>query len=239
MAGFHWTCPVCGRDTTITDTYHHYDGDIFRIENAEGPHAVALHFVVCPNPKCKRFTFWVELWQVAYQSGQWQRTERVKHWRLIPPSDAKAFPDYVPQAIREDYAEACLIKNLSPKASATLARRCLQGMIRDFWKVKKRRLVDEINAIKNRVDPSTWRAIDAVRGIGNIGAHMEKDINLIVDVEPEEAAKLIELIEYLIKDWYINRHEREEAMKSIVQIGDTKKQAKTEQQSLQPQSTQS
>ena len=31
-----------------------------------------------------------------------------------------------------------------------------------------------------------WQAIDAVRSIGNIGAHMEKDINLIVDVDPEE-----------------------------------------------------
>jgi len=37
------------------------------------------------------------------------------------------------------------------------------------------------------VDPLTWEAIDAVRKLGNIGAHMEKDINVIVDVDPEEA----------------------------------------------------
>ncbi|MCP1830281.1 hypothetical protein ACVIHH_005106 [Bradyrhizobium sp. USDA 4518] len=33
-------------------------------------------------------------------------------------------------------------------------------------------------------------AIDAVRIVGNIGAHMEKDVNLIVDIEPGEAQML-------------------------------------------------
>lgn len=194
MAGFNWTCPVCGRDTTITDTYHHSDGDVLRVDNADGPHVATFNFVVCPNPKCKRFTFTVTLWKAAFKNSQWQRESLVKSWRLIPPSEAKVFPDYIPPAVRQDYEEACLIKSLSPKASATLARRCLQGMIRNFWGIKKRRLVDEITAIKNRVDRSTWQAIDAVRNIGNIGAHMEKEINLIIDVEPEEATKLIELL---------------------------------------------
>ena len=72
------------------------------------------------------------------------------------------------------------IRDLSPKASATLARRALQGMIRDYWKVSKGRLIDEIDAIKEKVDPITWKAIDAIRRIGNIGAHMEKDINVII-----------------------------------------------------------
>jgi hypothetical protein len=40
-------------------------------------------------------------------------------------------------------------------------------------------------------------AIDIVRNIGNIGAHMEADINVIVDVDPDEAQTLIELIETL------------------------------------------
>ncbi|WP_372445280.1 hypothetical protein [Clostridium estertheticum] len=44
------------------------------------------------------------------------------------------------------------------------------------------------------MDPLTWEAIDAVRTIGNIGAHMEKDINQIVDVESSEAALLIETL---------------------------------------------
>gem|GEM_PF-3019389 len=108
----------------------------------------------------------------------------VNHWRLIPPSNAKVFPDYIPKPLIDDYTEACLIKDASPKASATLSRRCLQGIIRDFWEVKPARLVDEIEAIKDKTDHLTWEAIDTVRKVGNIGAHMEKDINLIVEVDP-------------------------------------------------------
>ena len=41
------------------------------------------------------------------------------------------------------------------------------------------------------MDADAWGAIEAVRSVGNIGAHMENDINVIVDVEPEEAKLLI------------------------------------------------
>ena len=98
-------------------------------------------------------------------------------WPLRPQSSAKAFPAaIIPQVLINDYEEACSIKNLSPKASATLSRRCIQGIIRDFWKITKSRLLDEINELEGKIDAQTWQAIDAVRSVGNIGAHMEKDI---------------------------------------------------------------
>jgi hypothetical protein len=147
-------------------------------------------------------------------------------WDLIPPSRAKAFPDYIPKPILEDYNEACLIVDLSPKASATLSRRCLQGIIRDYWTVKPGRLVDEIEAIKDKVDPDTWEAIDSVRRVGNIGAHMEAVINLIVDVEPNEAALLIGLIENLLKDWYVAREERKNRLQQIKSMADQKDAAR-------------
>ena len=131
----------------------------------------------------------------------------------------KMMPDYVPGAVIADYKEACLIAALSPKASATLARRCLQGMIRDFWKVKPGRLIDEIAAIKEHVDADAWEAIEAVRSVGNIGAHMENDIDVIVDVEPEEAKLLIGLIESLVDEWYISRHERKSRFSRLADVG--------------------
>jgi len=142
--------------------------------------------------------------------------KKLQEWSLIPPSASKHFPDYVPQAIREDYGEACLIRDLSPKASATLSRRCLQGILRDFWKVKPGRLVDEIEQVKDKIDPITWDAIEAVRKLGNIGAHMEKDINVIVDVDPEEATLLIGLVETLLKEWYVAREERKARMTAVI-----------------------
>ena len=99
-------------------------------------------------------------------------------------------------------------------------------MIRDFFGIRKDRLIDEINAIQDKTDPLTWQAIDAVRKIGNIGAHMEKDVNLVIDVEPEEAAELIALIELLVKDWYIHRHERQEQLNRIVSIAKGKEAKK-------------
>ena len=95
-------------------------------------------------------------------------------------------------------------------------------MIRDFWHISKRRLKDEVDALEEKVDPQTWDAIDSVRRIGNIGAHMEADINVIVDVDPDEAALLIGLIETLLADWYIARHNRQERMSKIKAISEEK-----------------
>jgi hypothetical protein len=103
-------------------------------------------------------------------------------------------------------------------------------MIRDFWKISKARLVDEIKELQSHIDSTTWDAIDAVRSVGNIGAHMEKDINVIVDVEPEEAQLLIGLIELLIKEWYVARHDREQRVAAISALA----QQKAAQKKLTP-----
>lgn len=152
---------------------------------------------------------------------------------LYPASRARTYRNYVPAPIHEDYEEARAIEQASPKAAATLARRALQGMIRDFWRVTgQRTLWDEIEALKDNpgISHETWEAIDAVRKVGNIGAHMERDINVIVDVEPHEAAALIELIEMLIEEWYVARHQRAEILVRVKEIGDAKDAAITSAQ---------
>jgi hypothetical protein len=222
-----WTCPFCNQNATLTGSNisghaHRFDND-----NKYGNQVVVTRVNVCPNAECREFTLIAALYE-ADINWQYSSANPKQLWQLIPSSTAKVFPDYVPHAILADYYEACLIRDLSPKASATLSRRCLQGIIRDYWKVSKARLVDEIEAIKDKVDPLTWQAIDAVRHIGNIGAHMEKDINLIIDVDPQEAGLLIGLIEMLIKDWYIVRHEREEQLRAVVKLSDDKKQSKSQ-----------
>ncbi|MFN6266942.1 MAG: DUF4145 domain-containing protein [Alphaproteobacteria bacterium] len=175
-------------------------------------------FHVCPNSECRKFTLWATLYESSFDivRGREEVIETLQSWRLMPASSRRNFPDYIPEAIRADYGEACAIKGLSPKASATLARRCLQGMLRDYWKVKPGRLVNEINQIQEKVDPLAWAAIEAVRKLGNIGAHMEKDIDVIVDVDPNEAELLIGLIERLLEDWYITREKRRTSMTALI-----------------------
>ena len=58
---------------------------------------------------------------------------------IYPASFAVQFPEYVPVQIRSDYEEAYAILSISPKASATLSRRCLQGMIHDFWDIHEKK----------------------------------------------------------------------------------------------------
>ena len=102
-------------------------------------------------------------------------------------------------------------------------------MIRDFWGINKKRLVDEINDLKGKVEQEIWEAIDAVRAIGNIGAHMENDVNLIVDVEPEEAGRLIWLIELLMKEWYVHREERRVGLEEAKKLAEEKKLQRQQQ----------
>lgn len=229
MKVFDWICPFCGRWATITDESVHNASTEFTIENSEGPRQLRSVFIVCPNPNCKKFTLNVFLYEI-----KWEERIRVnkpvqllRKWQLIPASKAQSYPDYIPKAIIDDYNEACLIVDLSPKASGTLSRRCLQGILRDFWKVKPGRLVDEIEQIKDKTDPLTWSAIDTVRKVGNIGAHMEEDINIIVDVEPNEAELLIGLIETLLKDWYIAREDRKAQLQKIAALSSKKDAAKS------------
>jgi hypothetical protein len=183
---------------------------------------------VCPNQICREYIVDAVLHKTEPSSDVTGRPyyqivqPALLEWRLRPKSKAKPFPAYIPAPIRTDYEEACLILTDSPKASATLSRRCLQGIIRDFWDISKDRLIDEIRDLKGKVDGATWSAIDAVRSIGNIGAHMEKDINLIIDVDPGEAEVLIRLLETLFDDWYVTRHERDEQMQQIVAIAQSK-----------------
>jgi len=220
-------CPFCNRHATITHENRHSNVTFLTIDNAEGAKALISSFVVCPNPECRKFTANVALCEAGRDARQnMQPASHIRTWSLIPSSRAQPFPSYIPKAILDDYNEACLIRDLSPKASATLARRCLQGIIRDFWQVKPGRLVDEIAVIKDKIDPLTWQAIEAVRKVGNIGAHMESDIDLIVEVEPNEAGLLIELIEVLLKDWHIARENKKAHLSALVQLAADKENEK-------------
>lgn len=164
-------------------------------------------------PKCKEITI-----DIVGEGSQFEN----QTMHFYPQSLAKKFPDYIPDSIRNDYEEAYAILELSPKASATLSRRCLQGMVRDFWKVSGSSLFSELDQISDRVEPSTVPVLSALRQLGNIGAHPEKDVNLIVEVTSDEAKQLLRFIELLMKDWYISKHEKEELLKDILEINNSK-----------------
>lgn len=227
MTSLNDTCPYCQHRMTLQDANLQTTVVPLQFSKEQVKHGrtgLQVFSYACPNESCKELVikvYWNHL--VINQFGYPQLKELIFAWQLRPESSAKPQPDYIPSQLVEDYYEACKIRDLSPKASATLSRRCLQGMIRDFWRVKdKHNLRQEIEAIKEKLDTATWEAIDTVRNLGNIGAHMEKDTDLIISVDPEEAQLLLRLIETLFEEWYIAKHDREQRMQRLRQLGQKK-----------------
>jgi hypothetical protein len=233
---FRWTCPNCGHPQIVTDSNYFEKQEAIKTPPAEfGDTAVVVSSVTCQNTDCAKMTPRVGLFQridFAQHQGYFQLGNPVNQWELLPESNAKPQPDYIPKQLVSDYTEACRIRDLSPKASATLARRCLQGMIRDFCKISRKTLDQEIRALRasledgtapRGVTPESVDGIDHVRSVGNIGAHMEADVDLIVDIEPGEAQMLIELIETLFDEWYIAQRKREQRFAGVKALAEAKK----------------
>lgn len=238
----NWTCPYCNHAQTVVDKrWFEHQKPIQVGGTVEGNVSTCTVAIGCANPECNKMTviFSIRPDQHRFNTNydvDWDNDTAIYLRRALPSNDAKPQPDYIPKPIVEDYVEACSILEDSPKAAATLARRCIQGMIRDFAKISKSRLIDEINALRDTLNEGTAlpgvtietvEAIDHLRSIGNIGAHMEKDIDLIVPVDPGEAQALIELIEMLFDEWYVARHRRRERLSSISKIGEDKKRIRS------------
>ncbi|MGO8172720.1 DUF4145 domain-containing protein [Rhizobium ruizarguesonis] len=230
----HWLCPFCNHHQLVTRDNRDSTFSKFDIgESMYGETGLFYSAIRCVNSDCNEVEISAQFVKAQHRpNGRWAIAESIQRWQLRPSGFSKVQPTYIPAALREDYFEACSIRDTSPKAAATLARRCLQGMIRDFCGISKGRLVDEIKELEQSleagtaprgVEPETVEAIDAVRDIGNIGAHMEKDINFIIDVDPGEAQALIELIEMLFDEWYVARYKREQRLAAVKAIANEKK----------------
>jgi hypothetical protein len=132
--------------------------------------------------------------------------------RLVEPKSVLRSPvsGEVPVHLAEDYREACLVLADSPKASAALARRCLQGILHDRG-IKERDLSKEIDALLAASDPSLVipeslrTTIDAIRNFGNFSAHpvTDKTTLQVIAVEPHEAEWCLDLIEELFEHFYV------------------------------------
>lgn len=99
-------------------------------------------------------------------------------------------------------------------------------MVRDFWGVVKPRLHDELVAIREKCDPGIYEAMMAVKSIGNIGAHPEQDISLIVDIEAGEAEALLDLLHVLDQEWYVARADRLARIERVKALSSEKSSAR-------------
>ena len=209
-----YICPFCGHAQAYSRSHDRVSNGTYSnigpipVEYQES--SFIIHTFKCSNSSCQK----ISVTAINRTTG--------KQIDLVPQVTMRHYPEYIPEQIRQDYEEANMILEASPKAAATLLRRCLQGMIHDYWEIHEKNLNAEITSLKDKVPPAQWKALDALRKVGNIGAHMEKDVNLIIDIEPGEAKKLLKLIELLFEKWYIARHDEEALLSDIVEIADEK-----------------
>ena len=206
-------CPYCQTPIPLFDATQSKHHVYFSTNMHNSVHQNSMDIEIIHCPTCGNETA-----RAIGCTGLFSQVNRM----IYPPCICNHYPDYIPLQIRQDYEEASAILHDSPKSAATLARRCLQGMIRDFWGISDNRLVDAIQKLKDTVPVPQWQAIDSIRSLGNIGAHMEKDVNLIIDIDEGEAQQLINLIELLIKQWYLDRHDADELCKNVTAINQQK-----------------
>ena len=140
--------------------------------------------------------------------------------RLIEPKGAgrpRASAE-VPAELAEDYNEACLVLEDSPKASAALSRRCLQGLLRaqGFTQHDLAKAIDAVLA-SGKLPSGLAHNVDAIRNIGNFAAHPMKDTNsgAILPVEPHEAEWNLDVLEGLF-DYYYVQPARDAARKAAL-----------------------
>ncbi len=213
-----YVCPFCGHTQAYANSHDSVENGFYRncspIPEKYQESSFEIYTLACNNSSCKRISVTAI-----------NRTTK-KQIDIVPQVTMKHYPEYIPEQIRRDYEEANMILEASPKAAATLLRRCLQGMIHDYWEIHEKNLNAEITALKDKVSPTQWKALDGLRKIGNIGAHMENDVNLIIEIEPDEAKKLLKLIELLFEKWYIARHDEEMLLADIAEISDEKTAAR-------------
>lgn len=243
MGVFNWECPHCSQPVTMSDADVQTGLESINIRTAAVDEKIGLvwNAYKCPNPRCHKFTLDVDAGFGAYVDvpNSYRRVKLARNTdgRLLNPVGIGSFrfsprvgkplSDFVALVVKADYEEACLIKDLSPKAAATLCRRALQGMIRDFWKISKNQLWEELLAIKDMCDPDIYDAMTSLKAIGNIGAHPERDINLVVDVDEGEVESLLELIHLLDKEWYVARQTKASRLAAVVSIANAKQAMKS------------
>ncbi|MFZ5353442.1 MAG: DUF4145 domain-containing protein [Bacillota bacterium] len=139
---------------------------------------------ICTCEKCKKHSIWI------YQNNQVVRMV----YPLVCTAPL-ASPD-MPKDCINDYNEARNIFTFSPKASAALLRLVLQKLCINLGEEGKHLNTDIANLIKNGLPPSTQKAFDIVRVVGNNAVHPGE---ICIDDNEEIAFMLFKLINIIVE----------------------------------------
>lgn len=160
-----------------------------------------LYVVKCPF--CLNIVVSKQIFHRNTSGGYKQLDEGI----IMPLSTGRApVPKEVPDNIANDYTEACLVFPFSAKASAALARRCLQSILTEEANTNSKNLSGQIDEVLDDLPTYISKSLDAIREIGNFAAHQQKstETGLILDVEPGEAEWTLDILELLFDHYYVS-----------------------------------
>ena len=225
--GYDWECPYCGliQPLQINNNFKNDKVSITRTHKYE--YVGKICSMKCVNSKCKEISLYYGLFKTTFLYEDFgelvdSSSVLIKSWRLLPDSIAKNQPNCIPKYIRTEYEKACKIVHDDPGASVVRSRRCIEGMLKDFCNIKENNIAKAIDKLKTKVRENkipevteeSIEEIDTIRKMGKIGAHiMKAGGDTIVEVSQGDAERVIKIIEYLFKDWYVARHNREKNQK--------------------------
>ncbi len=152
-------------------------------------------------PECEKFIVMLRVGKYKWIDDEGELVQVHQEEIIFPRFAARTTAQEVPIAYREAFNEANAVLAISPKASAALSRRLLQGILRTDYGITRRDLSKEIDDFIQlpNIPTEITEAVDAVRNVGNFAAHPLKYQNTgeIVDVEVGEAEWLLDVLEAL------------------------------------------
>lgn len=210
-------CPHCGMGTAVEFTalgdatvFGHMETRHMYFNRDKTGTRYSVDYGHCRYPGCGRLII-----RLRGESGGKECEPRY----VLPRTSTRVRLDGIPAELAQDYEEACAVLDASPAASAALARRCLQGLIRERFGITEDKLYDAIKKVEDlkALPPHLADGLDRVREIGNLAAHPKHDAEfaVIVRVDREEAEWTLEILEGLFRHCYVEPVEHERRTKKL------------------------
>ena len=131
----------------------------------------------------------------------------IKEKLIYPKSSIAPLPNKdMPEDVKEDYLEARIIVNDSPRGACALLRLALQKLMIHLGESGKNLNDDIGNLVSKGISPDIQKALDSIRVIGNNAVH-PAELDLKDDVET--AMILFRILNYIVNNQITSKKEIE------------------------------
>lgn len=161
-----------------------------------------VEWMRCANWQCKRLTIRI-IREEKHRNPLYVGSLDI--WRVLPQFAAArpvdALVEVAQPEMAQDYREASLILDLSPRMSSVLSRRILADLLEVYGKCSGYTIANQIDKFIEQPGhpPTLIENLHYLREIADFSAHTKKDraTGDIIEVSPEEAKWTLEIVDRL------------------------------------------